>query len=197
VSEQTHSSSNSFDKKLAILEEAVEKAKDKRFEDYNSRLNEQHQFFRHMLHFAGILFVLVQVVVGYYQYSTVTQQKDDIRRMETTLKEDIASQLGKSKPLPQIEVYAPNGGTLTNDSVVDGIVEIWTATKEQRKNLEFPGLLDANGRYKMLRIKFLIKNTGKARTEGKVLAFMYTNAPITPITVAYYGENSTGEDGFN
>lgn len=194
---QIHTNNNNFNEKLAALKEAVEKVKDQRFEDYNSRLNDQTQFFRILLYVVGILFVVTQGSIAFYQINNLNQQKDDIQRMGTALKEEIASQLGKSKPLPKIEVLDADGGILSDQSIVEGTMEIWTATKADRKDVRFPYLYDASGRYKVLRIRYSIKNTGKGIAE-KVFAIIYTNDPLIPIKEALYQEkDNTGEEGFD
>ena len=179
--------------RLSDLKEAIEKAKDQRFEDYNTRLESINKFFRFVLIGIGSIVVVVQVFVGVYQLFSVYNQSKGFEE----LKAEIYSELGKSKEIPEIELYSEDGEIISNQSVVKGILEIRTAKKEEVEKVQFPFLYDKSDQYRVLRVRLAIKNKGKATAE-KIWAIMYTKDPLIPIrSVSYMEKDYTGEEGFD
>jgi len=186
-----------LDEKLVTLEIAVEKAKDLRFEDYNSRLSDQNKFYRQTIYLIGFIFVLVQFFLLFNQITNLSEQKEDIQRFKKNINEEISAQLGKTSKKPIIELYSHNGGLIYDQSVIEGTVELHTASKKELEIIKYPYLFDSSSKYKKLRLRFGIKNIGEVIVY-KVTAVLYTNKPIINISSALrQEENYTSIDGFN
>lgn len=172
MGEQSRDANDSFSARLRLLEDSVSQALDKRFDDYNSRLGEQHKCFRFILMFIGFILVGVQEFLAFYQIQNVSQQREDLLKLQKDLKNEIESALGKSKELPEIEVYDFNGQPIHRDSVIEADVEVWTAHAKDEDDTLWPFLFDAKNQYKLLRIDHMIKNVGNAPVKELVAFFI-------------------------
>lgn len=192
---QTNNKNELLSDKINNLELAIEKAKDQRFDDYNSRLGEQHKFFRSMLYSIGMIFVVLQGIVAFYQYTNISQQKEEINKMKKDLQETIDKQLGLSSSKPELELYS-EGRILNNNSVIDATVKLYTASEEEVKNQRYPFLFNSKNQYKYLTFSLEIKNIGKGKLDNALL-LTYSNTPIIPISQKETGDKQwTGVEGF-